>query len=49
MCELEEIVMVLVVRSDGSECYEPLRDMLTNPPPDAWIKRESRRIVAERV
>ena len=47
MQEPEEIVCILVVYADGSECWEPMREILRNPPPGAWIKRESRKIQPE--
>ena len=33
MQEPEEIVCILVVYADGSECWEPMREILRNPPP----------------
>ena len=47
MQEPEEIVCILVVYPDGSECFEPMRDYLRNPPPGTWTKRESRRAQRE--
>lgn len=47
MSEAEEIVCILVVHPDGSECFEPARDYYLNPPPGTWVKLESRRIAPE--
>lgn len=41
MNEAEEILCILVVYPDGSECFEPMRDYYRNPPVGTWIKKPS--------
>lgn len=45
----DAVTCILVVYPDGSECFEPLDEYLRNPPSGTWIKRESRKCIAERV
>lgn len=45
--EPEEILCIAIVYRDGTECFEPMREYLRDPPAGTWVRRDSRRLPPE--